>query len=90
VEHARPAGAPRGRDRRLVKTQDRVARREIGIAEGDTLTVEGLRAARRRLEETGVFERITLRPRPRGTARPTSTWPSPSATASRTGRWTSW
>ena len=50
----------------LVKTQDRVARREIGIAEGDTLTVEGLRAARRRLEETGVFERITLRPRPRG------------------------
>jgi hypothetical protein len=50
----------------LRRTNDRVARREIGLAEGDLLTVAGLRAARRRLEETGVFERITLRPRPRG------------------------
>jgi len=50
----------------LKKTSDRVARREIGLAEGETLTVAGLRAARRRLEETGVFERITLRPQPRG------------------------
>jgi hypothetical protein len=30
------------------------------------LAVPGLRAAGRRLEETGVFERVTLRPRPRG------------------------
>jgi len=43
-----------------------VARREIGLAEGETLTAARLRAARRRLEETGVFERITLRPQPRG------------------------
>jgi hypothetical protein len=50
----------------LQKTSDRVARREIGLAEGDTLTPAALRAARRRLEETGVFERVTLRPRPRG------------------------
>ena len=50
----------------LQKTSDPVARREIGLAEGDLLTVASLRAARRRLEETGVFERITLRPRPRG------------------------
>jgi len=50
----------------LEKTNDPVARREIGLAEGDTLTVAGLRAARRRLEETGVFDRVTLRSRPRG------------------------
>ncbi len=50
----------------LQKTSDGVARREIGLAEGDTLTPAALRAARRRLEETGVFERVTLRPRPLG------------------------
>ncbi len=50
----------------LEKTSDSVARREIGLAEGDTLTPSALRAARRRLEETGVFARVTLRPRPRG------------------------
>jgi hypothetical protein len=50
----------------LRRTRDRVARREIGLAEGETLTAAGLRAARRRLEEVGVFERITLRPQPRG------------------------
>jgi hypothetical protein len=50
----------------LQKTSDGVARREIGLTEGDTVTPAALRAARRRLEETGVFERVTLRPRPRG------------------------
>jgi tetratricopeptide (TPR) repeat protein len=50
----------------LQKTSDDVARREIGLAEGDTLTPGALRAAQRRLEETGAFERVTLRPRPRG------------------------
>jgi hypothetical protein len=50
----------------LEKTDDAVARREIGLALGETLTLAGLRAARRRLEETGVFERVTLRPQPRG------------------------
>ena len=50
----------------LRRTQDRVARREVGLVEGDTLTVAALRRARRRLEETGVFDRVTLRPQPRG------------------------
>ena len=50
----------------LQKTSDGFARREIGLAEGEMLTAPRLRAARRRLEETGVFERVTLRPQPRG------------------------
>jgi tetratricopeptide (TPR) repeat protein len=50
----------------LEKTSDAFARREIGVAEGSTLTPAALGAARRRLEETGVFERVTLRPRPHG------------------------
>jgi tetratricopeptide (TPR) repeat protein len=50
----------------LEKTNDAVARREIGLAFGATLTPAALRAARRRLEETGAFDRVTLRPRPRG------------------------
>ena len=50
----------------LVVTRDAVARREIGIEPGATLTPGALRAARRRLEETGAFDRLTLRPRPRG------------------------
>jgi Papain-like cysteine protease AvrRpt2/Surface antigen variable number repeat len=50
----------------LRRTSDAVVRREIGLAEGETLTPGRVRAASRRLQETGVFERITLRPRPRG------------------------
>jgi hypothetical protein len=50
----------------LRRTSDGVARREVGIAEGETITPARLRSARRRLEETGVFERITLRSEPRG------------------------
>jgi hypothetical protein len=50
----------------LRKTGDTVARREIALAEGSTLTPAALRAARRRLEETGVFERVTMRARPSG------------------------
>ena len=75
----------------LEKTSDRVARREVGLAEGETLTRRaacGPRAAasRRRASSSGSR---SARSRA-ATARPTSTWPSPSATASRTGRWTSW
>ncbi len=47
-------------------THDAVARREIGLEPGSLLTPAALRAARRRLGETGVFERVTLRPRPGG------------------------
>ncbi len=50
----------------LQRTNDCVARREIGLDEGETITPARLRASRRGLEETGVFERITLRPQPRG------------------------
>jgi outer membrane protein assembly factor BamA len=47
-------------------THDAVARREIGLEPGSLLTPAALRAARRRLGETEVFERVTLRPRPGG------------------------
>jgi hypothetical protein len=50
----------------LSVTRDAVARREIGIAEGEVLTPARLRAARRRLEATGAFDRVTVRARPRG------------------------
>ena len=53
----------------LVHTKDRVARRELALAEGDVLRLDAFRASRRRLEETGVFDRVTLRPVPLGEGR---------------------
>jgi len=53
----------------LVHTRDRVARRELSLGEGDVLSLDALRASRRRLEETGVFDRVTLRPVPLGDGR---------------------
>lgn len=53
----------------IAHTRDEVARREIGIEPGDLLTPGALRAARRRLEETGVFDRVTLRTAPAGDGR---------------------
>ncbi len=50
----------------LERTKDAVARREISIGEGDVLGNDGLRASQRRLEETQVFDQVTLRPIPRG------------------------
>jgi hypothetical protein len=50
----------------LARTRDEVARREIGLDRGDVVTPEAVRAARRRLEETGAFERVTLRTAPGG------------------------
>jgi len=50
----------------LVHTKDRVARRELALAEGDVLRLDAFRASRRRLEETGVFDHVTLRPVPLG------------------------
>lgn len=51
---------------RLVHTKDRVVRRELRMAEGEVLDLEGLRESRRRLEELRVFDRVTLRPLPLG------------------------
>jgi tetratricopeptide (TPR) repeat protein len=50
----------------LKVTHDDVARREVGIEVGSVLTPKAVRAARRRLGETGIFEKVTLRPKPRG------------------------
>ena len=50
----------------LKVTRDAVARRELGVAPGEVLTPARLRATSRRLEETGAFDRVTVRPRPRG------------------------
>jgi len=50
----------------LAHTRDEVARRELRVREGETLDLGRLRESRRRLEDLGVFERVTLRPSPRG------------------------
>lgn len=55
--------------RGLEHTKDRVARRELALAEGGMIGLDALRESRRRLEETGVFERVTLRPVPLGQGR---------------------
>lgn len=55
--------------RGLEHTKDRVARRELALAEGEMLGLDALRESRRRLEEAGVFERVTLRPVPLGEGR---------------------
>jgi hypothetical protein len=70
LEHWNALGRPllEGVDvRGLVHTRDRVARREIAVTEGEVLGVGAFRETRLRLRETGVFERITLRPVPTGT-----------------------
>ncbi|HSB61289.1 MAG TPA: POTRA domain-containing protein, partial [Vicinamibacteria bacterium] len=53
----------------LAHTKDRVARRELALAEGEVIRLDALRASRRRLEETGVFGPVTLRPVPLGDGR---------------------
>ena len=45
----------------LAHTRDEVARREVGLEVGETVTPQAVRAARRRLEETGAFDRVTIR-----------------------------
>ena len=50
----------------LVHTRDRVARREVAVASGDVLTLAHVRETRLRLAELGVFDRIAVRPVPRG------------------------
>ncbi|MBI3932313.1 MAG: hypothetical protein HY317_02765 [Acidobacteria bacterium] len=53
----------------LVHTRDRVARREIALAEGEMLDLDRLRESRLRLQEVGIFDRLTLRPVLRGEGR---------------------
>jgi hypothetical protein len=50
----------------LQRTREDLARRELGLADGDLLTLAALRRGRLRLQEWGSFERVTLRPEPRG------------------------
>jgi outer membrane protein assembly factor BamA len=50
----------------LVRTREDLARREIGLRPGETITPGAVRAAQRRLEETLAFDRVTLRTSPRG------------------------
>jgi outer membrane protein assembly factor BamA len=53
----------------LVETKDRVARRELAFAAGDLLGSDALELSKRQLEETQVFDRVTIRPRPLGDGR---------------------
>lgn len=50
----------------LVHTKDRVVRRELRLKEDALLELSALRESRLRLAELGIFDRITLRPIPRG------------------------
>jgi hypothetical protein len=52
--------------RGLAKTPDRLARRELAFREGSLLEARQLRLSRARLQESGLFQRITLRPLPKG------------------------
>jgi hypothetical protein len=49
----------------LVKTRDRVARRELPFVEGELLRAESFREARLRLQEVGVFPFVRVRAVPR-------------------------
>ena len=53
----------------LSRTRDEVARREVTLAPGEVLDLRRLRESRARLEEVGVFDRVTLRPVPLGEGR---------------------
>lgn len=55
--------------RGLEHARDDVARRELSLAEGGLLDLGRLRASRLRLQEVGIFDRVTLRPVPRGEAK---------------------
>jgi hypothetical protein len=50
----------------LVHTRERVVRRELAFGEGRLLELGALRRGRLRLIELGIFDRVTLRPLPRG------------------------
>ena len=61
-------GQPRLADVRftgLVKTRDRVARRELALGEGQLLRADAFRETRLRLREVGVFPIVRLRAVPR-------------------------
>lgn len=50
----------------LQHTRDSVARRELSLRPGEVLDLDQLRESRLRLQQVGVFDRVTLRPLPRG------------------------
>lgn len=65
-------GQPRLADVRvtgLVKSRDRIARRELRFTEGELLRADAFRETRLRLREVGVFPRIRLRTVPRDDGR---------------------
>ena len=76
-----PTSRRRSRSAACVHTRDRVARREVRLAEGDVLTLARVREARLRLREVGVFDRVTVRATPLGDGGADLTSRSSSATA---------
>jgi hypothetical protein len=50
----------------LQHTKDAVARRELRFGEGGRLDLDAVRESRRRLAETGAFERVSLHTHPKG------------------------
>lgn len=50
----------------LQHTREDLVRHELDLAEGDVLGLGPLRRSRLRLQEWGAFDRVTLRPEPRG------------------------
>jgi tetratricopeptide (TPR) repeat protein len=53
----------------LVHTRDAVVRRELKLVEEGVLDLSAYRETRLRLEELGIFDRIALRPIPKGAGR---------------------
>jgi hypothetical protein len=53
----------------MVHVLDRVARREVPVAEGDILSLSRVRETRLRLHEVGTFDRVTVRTTPEGDGR---------------------
>jgi len=53
----------------LVHVLDKVARREVLVAEGDVLTLGRMRETRLRLKEVGAFDRVTVRATPESDGR---------------------
>jgi hypothetical protein len=48
----------------LERTRDRVARREVGLREGELLRLVDVRRSQRQLDESGAFDRAVIRPVP--------------------------
>lgn len=69
LSHWNALGGPTLRDVRITglrHTKDHVARREITLREGDLLDADEVEKSHLRLEATGIFSSVTLRPVPSG------------------------